>query len=153
MDLAGAERGAAGARELDDQPPLAVDAGGDPAPVGPRDRLPEQRFIRLEIDGRVNLFTSSFLKKAWRAMPAPYKVLISLRKVTELDSAGAEALTALVAGETGERRVAVSLEGLKGGCETLFPSGPPFFADDAIAAQSLGDVSSAPELIVRLQVK
>ena len=108
--------------------------------------------IRLDIDGRLNLFTSSFLKKAWRAVPKPHKVLISLRKVTEVDSAGAEALTALVSGEDGGPRIAVSLDGLKRADQTLFPYGPQFFEDERMAVQSFADAAPGPGIVVIIKV-
>ena len=62
MHLARAQRGAAPTRQLHDQPPRAVDAGGHPPAAGPRDLVPAQR-----VAGAVGLEQRRRLERRARA--------------------------------------------------------------------------------------
>jgi hypothetical protein len=98
----------------------------------------------VKIVGRLDLFSSSALKKSWQALPVPRRVIFDLSRTTEIDEAGREALVDLLAKQEKDSKAVVSLEGL--GAEQMgeLPGGPPFYQNKATALAALGDVSDAP---------
>jgi anti-sigma B factor antagonist len=107
--------------------------------------------FRMRIGGRLNLFSSSAVKKAWRVIPEPRRILIDLSALTEVDAAGSDVLTALVSDPGEKGRVSVSLAGLNPELRGKFPETPPFFTSKESALQALGDVSQTPPLIVSVE--
>ena len=103
--------------------------------------LPGSPYV-IRIVGRLNLFSSSALQRAWSALPKPRRVMIDMREATEVDAAGRRALLALLAGLEADARVVVSLEGLALEQVSAFPCAPPFYAKEASALAALGDISS-----------
>jgi len=100
--------------------------------------------LALQIIGRLDLFSSSALERAWAMLPTPRRVMFELSQATEIDDAGREALYALLEAQRGEARVVVSLEGLDQEKLSHFPSGPPFHKSKELALLALGDISDAP---------
>jgi anti-anti-sigma factor len=107
----------------------------------------------VEIVGRLDLFASSALEKAWKALPPPRRVLFDLHRATEISDAGRDALLALLANSEEEARAAISVEGLGqeqilGGRSLFgmkaFPIEPPVYSSRASALAALGDVSDTP---------
>jgi anti-sigma B factor antagonist len=111
--------------------------------------LPGPPFT-VKIVGRLDLFSSSALKKSWQAIPVPRRVIFDLCGTTEIDKAGREALADVLAKQEKDARAVVSLEGLGSEQASMFPSGPPFYQSKATALAALGDVSDAPPLQVRV---
>ena len=104
----------------------------------------------LKIVGRLDLFSSPALKKAWQAIPLPRRVLFDLSGTTEIDDAGREALVDLLAKRENDARAVVSLESLGSQQVSTFPSGSYFYQTRTTALAALGDVSDAPQLQVRV---
>jgi anti-sigma B factor antagonist len=107
------------------------------------------RPFTLQVVGRLDLFASSALGKAWHSLPAPRRVLFDLRQTTEISHAGRDVLLALWASSEEEARAAISVEGL--GQEQMrgFPIGPPVYSTRAAALAALGDVSDTPPWFLR----
>ncbi|WP_321477867.1 STAS domain-containing protein [uncultured Paludibaculum sp.] len=107
--------------------------------------------FRLQIAGRLSLFSSMSVKKIWRALPLPLRVLVDLGTLTEIEDAGREALLALIAGSGSDAKVAVSLDGLPATLRKALPNQAPFFESSPSAQDWLGDVSDTPEFHVALE--
>jgi len=104
----------------------------------------------VKVVGRLDLFSSPALRKVWQILPLPRLVAFDLSGATEVDEEGRNALLALLDGQEKDARVTVSLEGLGSDGVGMFPGGPPFHQSKASALASLGDVSAAPLLRVRV---
>jgi anti-sigma B factor antagonist len=104
----------------------------------------------IRVVGRLDLFSSPALKKAWQALPVPRKVIVDLGGATEVDEAGREALVGLLANREKDAIAVVSLEGLGSEQMRNFPTKPPFYQSKAPALAALGDVSKSPPLLVRV---
>jgi anti-sigma B factor antagonist len=104
----------------------------------------------VKIVGRLDLFSSPALKKAWQALPVPRKVIFDMSGATEIDEAGRGALLAPLESREKDARVAVSLEGLGSEHMRNLPTKPPFYQTKAPALAALGDVSKSPPLLVRV---
>lgn len=106
--------------------------------------------FELRIAGRLDLFSSLPLKKVWRVIPAPCRLLIDLRLVTQIEPAGRDALLSLIAESGSAAKIALSLAGLSAENRAGFPIQPPFFESLDLALEALGDVSDTPRLSVAL---
>ena len=102
--------------------------------------LPGRPFV-LEIVGRLDLFASSALKRAWQSLPAPQKVLVDMRLATEIDEAGRGALLGFLAKVEKGAEVVISLEGLDSQQMDSFPAVPPFYENKSAALAALEDLS------------
>ncbi len=104
----------------------------------------------VKIVGRLDLFSSPALKKAWQAIPLPRRVLFDLSGATEIDDAGREGLADHIAKRENDARAVVVLEGLSSEQINRFPSDSCFYRNRATALFELGDVSDTPPLQVRI---
>ncbi len=93
----------------------------------------------VKIVGRLDLFSSPALKKAWQAIPQPRRVLFDLSAATEINDAGREALVDLLAKRENDARAVVSLESLSSQQVSTFPSGPYFYQTRTTALAARGD--------------
>lgn len=104
----------------------------------------------VKIVGRLDLFSSSALKKSWQAIPVPRRILFDLSATTEIADAGRDALLDLLAKQEKGARTVVSLEGLDSAQGRTLPSGSPFYRTKELALAALGDVSDTPPLRIRV---
>jgi anti-anti-sigma regulatory factor len=111
--------------------------------------LPGTPFT-LQIVGRLDLFSSSALEKAWHSLPAPRKVLFDLRQATEISDAGRSALLTLLANSEEEARATISVEDLGQEQMKAFPIEPPVYTERAAALAALGNVSDTPAWTIRV---
>lgn len=107
------------------------------------------RPFRIEILGRLDLFSSSTLKKVWKALPTPRRVLFDLHRTTEISDAGRDVLLALPTGSE-DTRAAVSLEGLRPEQIKAFQIKPPVCSARAEALAALGRISETPTWITEV---
>jgi anti-sigma B factor antagonist len=106
----------------------------------------------VKVIGRLNLFTTFALQKAWNAVPTPRRMVFDLAQATEVDDEGRRALLALL--ETmGEEstRATVSVEGLAREHAEAFPAEPPFYSNRGEAVAALGDISDTPKWCVSVE--
>jgi len=104
----------------------------------------------VKVVGRLDLFSSPALKKAWQAIPRPRRVLFDLSATTEIDDAGREALAEVFAKRENDARAVVVLEGLSSEQVNRFPSESYFYQNRKAALAALGNVSDTPLLQVRV---
>lgn len=107
----------------------------------------------LRVVGRLNLFSSSALARAWQSIPTPRNVVFDLQQASEIDKAGREALLTFLARSEQGSRVVVSLEGLSREQIGAFPPGSLFYGSKAAALTAIGDVSNAPRWLARITVR
>ncbi len=104
----------------------------------------------IRIVGRLDLFSSSALRKAWNVVAAPRVVIVDLGQITDIDEKGRAALFTLLANPGEGGRVVISVEGISSEVRTLIPSGPSVYASKAAALDALGDVPPTVPLPVRI---
>jgi anti-sigma B factor antagonist len=109
--------------------------------------LPGPPFT-IQIVGRLSLFSSSALEKAWGALPSPRKVIFDLEKLTEIDESGRAALLRFLTTREANAKAVVSLKGLSRQGADWFPTGSPVYADLGMALTALGDISATPRWLV-----
>jgi len=96
----------------------------------------------VSIVGRLDLFSFPTLSRIWASIPTPRKVLIDLRRTSEIDSSVANALLPLVEGGKGDGKAVISVEGLAKNYLGLFQVLPPIYTSrgEALAAiEGIGD--------------
>jgi len=98
----------------------------------------------IEIVGRLNLFASSALERAWKALPTPRRILFDLQRATEISDAGRNTLLALLANSEKDTKATIAVEGLDQQQMRAFPIEPPVYSSRAGALAALGDVSDTP---------
>ena len=108
-------------------------------------------LFTVKVVGRLNLFTTFALKKAWNAVPIPRRIVFDLAQATEVDDEGRRALLALLATREKDTRAAVSLEGLALELADAFPAEPPFYPSRDAAVAALGDISDTPKWCVSVE--
>jgi len=108
-------------------------------------------FFTVKVVGRLNLFTTFALQKAWNAVPTPRRILFDFTQATEVDDEGRRALLTLLATREKDTRAAVSLEGLARELTDVFPAEPPFYPSTDAAVAALGDISDTPEWSVSVE--
>jgi anti-sigma B factor antagonist len=106
--------------------------------------------LTLQVVGRLDLFSAAALRKAWRALPTPRRVLFDIRQATEISDAGRDALLALLANSEEEARATISLEGLGQEMIKTFAIDPPVYSERATALAALGDVSDMPAWTIQV---
>lgn len=99
----------------------------------------------VRVAGRLNLFSSSALDKVWRVIPQPRWVIFELAQMTDVDTAGRDALLAFLQRKEAGAKAVVSLEGMNRTLAELFLAAPGAYPDKEKALAALGDVSDTPE--------
>jgi anti-sigma B factor antagonist len=109
--------------------------------------LPGSPFT-LNIIGRLDLFSSSAVTKAWGLLPSPRKVILDLGGA-EIDGDGLETLIALSTHTKDDEKLAVPLDSVFRQTD-IFPAGPPFYRSRAAALEALGSLRSPSRWPVRV---
>jgi hypothetical protein len=98
----------------------------------------------ISVIGRLSLFSSYALGKAWNVVPAPWRVLFEFRETTEIDESGCSELLKLIGRIESRARFAISLEDLSPKQIALFPKSPGVYPDRAAALAALAELSDTP---------
>jgi anti-sigma B factor antagonist len=101
----------------------------------------EEAFV-IELVGRLDLFASELLQKAWRSLPLPRRALLDLRRTTELSPKGVAALLELCT-PTEEGRVVILLRTGDAEQRAAFADNAALYDDRNAALGGLGEVPEA----------
>jgi anti-sigma B factor antagonist len=96
--------------------------------------------VMLRVTGRLDLFASESLLKAWRTVPPPRRVVIDLRNATELSGAAATALQGLCGRGEDDSRTVILLSTDQQSRWMELGVHPFAHCDAAAAARALGNV-------------
>ena len=105
-------------------------------------RVSANPFLRVSIDGRLDLFSLTTLKKIWDKIPGRQKIIIDLSRTTDIDDDGWEGLHLLLQSTAERMEAAISLENAQSKIIAGRVIAPPIYGDLATAREALGNDSS-----------
>jgi anti-sigma B factor antagonist len=97
----------------------------------------------VSIVGRLDPFSFPTLSRIWASIPTPRKVLVDLRRTSEVDRAVANALLPLVEGGKGDGKAVISVEGLAKNYLGLFQVAPPLYSNRGEALAAIEGIADA----------
>ncbi len=95
----------------------------------------------IVIDGRLDLFASEVLKKAWLTIPSPRYVLFRLEASSEISPPGVQSLLEFCAEKGSRVMILISLSHLR----SVFPADSPVFDNESDAIAAMGKIPPAPK--------
>jgi anti-sigma B factor antagonist len=98
------------------------------------------RAFRIALVGRLDLFSSDALAKAWKTLPAPRRAVFDLTGATDLSPKGAAALLALCPPGEDDGRAAILIREGDAPQGQAFAGSPLVHGDAQAALLALGDV-------------
>jgi anti-sigma B factor antagonist len=105
-------------------------------------RVSSDPFLRVSIDGRLDLFSLTTLKKIWDKIPGRQKVIVDLSCTKDIDDDGWEGLHLLLQSTAERIEAAVSLQNAQSKIIAGRVIAPPIYVDLAAAREALGNDSS-----------
>ncbi len=107
-------------------------------------RIEPGPFYRVNFAGRLNRFSCSFLRNAWRALPSARRVIFVVDELTEVADSAPAALGELLADVcSGEDRAVVMLEGRQTRLLDSFLPFLPAYTDKESALRAMQGISEA----------
>ena len=108
------------------------------------------KHYRMEVVGRLNRFSFSFLRAVWRKLPAPRRVLLVLGDATDLEDNAAAVVGDFAADHSRDDRAVIVLAGRHADWATAFWPVLPVSTDEAVALKSFSGLSEAPPWTIRV---
>ena len=104
---------------------------------------------RIVIGGRLDLFTSETVERAWLTVPLPRYVIFDLEASSEINPAGAQKLVAICAGGQRDSRAVILTSSVE--AKAVFPTDFPIHDNEADAIAALGKMTPAAKWTLSLQ--
>jgi anti-anti-sigma factor len=92
---------------------------------------------RISLAGRLDVFSSGVLERAWKTLSAPRQAVFDLTKATSLSQRGVEALTGLCSQTSSPDRAVILIDKGRKDQSAIVPAGPPVYTSESRAISAL----------------
>jgi anti-sigma B factor antagonist len=112
----------------------------------------DQAFV-IALTGRLNLFSSEALAKAWQSLPPPRRAVLDLTQATELSVKGVAALLEFCGADKGDGRVAIQIRAGDADQERAFAGRAPVHGERGAALAALGDLPEESRQLLTVTIR
>ncbi len=109
-------------------------------------------YARISLVGRLDVFSSGVLERAWKTLNSPRLALFDLTKATTLSERGVEALIGLCSRSTSPDRGVILIAKARKDQFASFLAGPLVYTSEARAVSSLKSSPRAPTAKIPIKV-
>ncbi len=109
-------------------------------------------YARLSLLGRLDVFSSGVLERAWKTLSTPRQAVFDLTKATTFSQRGVEALIGLCSQTTSSDRGVILIDKRRKDQVSSFPSGPPVYTSEPRATSALQSGHGSPAAKIPIKV-